>query len=342
MAGEAGDDIYIVDDAGDTVTEAANAGADTVRTSLATYTLPANVEQLVFTGSAAAGTGNADANTLTGGTGNDSLAGLAGNDSLVGNAGADTLLGGDGNDTLNGGSGADSMDGGAGDDTYLVDNASDTVTEAAAGGTDTVQTSLSGYTLPNNVERLQLGAGGLSGNGNADANALLGGSGNDTLSGGAGNDTLDGAAGTDSLVGGTGDDTYVVDNAGDVVTEDAGPGTGTDTVNSSLAAYTLPDNVENLVITGTAIGNGTGNALPNTLTGNSGNNSLSGGDGTDSLVGGAGNDTLDGGTGADTLVGGAGNDAYFLDNSSDVVTELPGEGADTVTSSVSVDFIAAG
>ena len=62
---------------------------------------------------------------------------------------------------------------------------------------------------------------------------------------------------------------------------------------------------------------------------------LAGGNGNDILSGGADNDYLDGGAGADTLVGGTGNDTYLVDSTSDVVTELPGEGMDSVRSLIS-------
>ena len=65
------------------------------------------------------------------------------------------------------------------------------------------------------MENLTLleGAGSIYGYGNALNNVITGNS--------AAN-VLDGKTGADTLVGGAGDDTYVVDNAGDVVTENAG------------------------------------------------------------------------------------------------------------------------
>lgn len=330
MAGGTGNDTYEVDNAGDVVTEAANAGTDLVRTTLAAYTLPGNVENLTFTGTGGfAGTGNDAANTLTGGAGDDGLFGLAGNDTLVGGAG---------NDLLDGGTGSDAMTGGAGNDTYVVDATGDSVNESSSGGVDTVQTALSNYTLGSNVENLTLtGTGNISGTGNALANLLTGnagnntlsgGSGNDTLISGAGNDTLDGGSGADSMAGGTGDDTYVVDNAGDSVGE--AENEGTDTVQTSFNGYVLAANVENLTLTGGSGISGTGNDLANVLTGNGGNNTLRGLGGNDTLNGGGGNDTLDGGTGDDTMAGGSGNDTYEVDSTGDVVTESAGGGTDLV------------
>jgi hypothetical protein len=108
MQGGAGDDAYLVDTAGDRVEEDADGGVDTVRTSLAGYTLGAGVEVLQFQGVAdATGTGNALANTLFGNSGADRLSGLAGDDRLVGGAGDDVLIGGTGRDSLEGGAGAD-------------------------------------------------------------------------------------------------------------------------------------------------------------------------------------------------------------------------------------------
>lgn len=137
-----------------------------------------------------------------------------------------------------------------------------------------------------------------------------------TLDGGAGNDTLDGGAGNDLLIGGTGDDTYYVGTS-DKITEKAGE--GTDTAIATASSYTLGANVENLILQGSANLAGTGNSNNNYITGN---------DGKNLLTGKLGNDTLDGGLGNDTLVGGAGNDTYLV-STSDIITELAGEGTDT-------------
>ncbi|WP_372166018.1 putative Ig domain-containing protein [Xanthomonas axonopodis] len=99
MTGLAGDDTYIVDNTGDKAVEAANAGTDTVMSSVS-FTLGANVENLVLAGSGAInGTGNELNNRLTGSAGANVLTGGAGADYLDGGAGTDTLAGGLGNDT---------------------------------------------------------------------------------------------------------------------------------------------------------------------------------------------------------------------------------------------------
>ena len=67
---------------------------------------------------------------------------------------------------------------------------------------------------------------------------------------------------------------------------------------------------------------------------------LAGASGGDTLSGLAGNDVLDGMAGADSMVGGTGDDTYAVDNAGDVVTELAGEGADSVVASVSYELAA--
>ena len=303
MDADEGNDIYYVDDIGDVVGEGGNRGIDTVRTTLLSYTLSSYIERLIFTGTGNfTGIGNALANVITGG------------------AGDDALDGGDGNDRLNGGAGADAMTGGAGNDNYSVDNIGDTVTELPGGGIDTVRTTLASYTLGDEVDRVIFtGTGNFTGIGNGLANVITGGAGDDTLEGDDGNDRLNGGAGTDEMTGGAGNDTYYVDNIGDSVTEL--PGGGIDTVRTTLSSYTLGAEFDRVIFTSTGNFTGTGNALANVLTGGAGN---------DTLIGLGGNDRLDGGPGADTMVGGAGNDAYYVDNVGDTVTELAGEGIDTV------------
>lgn len=156
---------------------------------------------------------------------------------------------------------------------------------------------------------------------------MRGHAGNDTLYGQSGNDLLDGGTGTDRLVGGGGNDTYVVDAAGDVIVESAGA--GVDTVRSATTR-TLGSNLENLVLTGSAAVNGSGNSLANQLTGNGGANSLAGGGGNDRLSGGVGNDTLNGGSGLDALIGGSGLDQYRFSAALNATTNV-----DSITGFVS-------
>ncbi|NKF30848.1 calcium-binding protein, partial [Pseudomonas sp. BGM005] len=193
LIGGVGDDAYIVDNVADVVTERPNEGADLTKTTLSSYALTNNVENLTFIGTGDfAGTGNRLANTITGGAGND---------------------------TLDGGAGNDTLDGGGGNDIYVVDSASDVIKDSA--GTDEIRTALAAYSIAAlaNIENLTYtGSASFSGAGNALAN---------TITGGAGNDMLNGGAGADSLIGGAGHDTYIVDHAGDTVIEAADAGTDT-------------------------------------------------------------------------------------------------------------------
>lgn len=361
MTGGAGDDLYYADNAGDTLVEAAAGGTDKVHAGRS-WTLADNLEQLVLTGTAYQGIGNALANTLAGNGGTNWLDGKAGADTMTGGDGADTyivdnagdravesggvlgghdrvfasvsfalgayvedltldgtaninatgnalanvLQGNAGNNRLDGRVGADTMRGGAGDDIYHVDSAGDVVVEGSGAGTDKVVSAIS-YTLAGgHVENLALtGIANTSATGNALTNVL---------EGNAGDNVLDGLTGADTMKGGAGDDTYHVQVNGDTVVEAAG--NGVDLVYASLS-WTLSDNVEQLVLTGTGY-QGIGNALANTITGNSGTNAL------------------DGKAGADTMRGGDGNDTYRVDSSADVVVESAAAagGVDRVTSTV--------
>lgn len=183
LTGGLGNDTYFVSNTTDVVVESTGAGIDVVHSSVS-YTISANVEQLVLTGTSAIdGTGNSSNNTITGN---------AGANTLNGAAGADTLVGGDGNDI------------------YVVDAAGDVTIEAANAGTDLVQTSIA-YTLGSNVENLTLtGSSKIDGTGNALSNVLQGNGGSNVLRGLGGDDTLNGGAGADTMIGGMGDDIWDV------------------------------------------------------------------------------------------------------------------------------------
>ncbi|MCE3273675.1 MAG: alkaline phosphatase [Ramlibacter sp.] len=273
LAGGLGNDSYVVDNAGDRVTETGAGGTDTVFASIA-YTLGSWQEHLTLTGTGAiAGTGNALANRLRG------------------NAAANLL---------DGGLGADTLSGGLGDDTYVVNAAGDVVSEGADGGVDTILASVT-RVLGNHQENLTLTGGlDIDGHGNALANVLQGNQAANKLDGGAGADTMEGGAGSD---------VYVVDDAGDVVSELASYG-GRDTVIASVD-YTLGNYVENLRLAGNAVA-GFGNDAPNAMEGNDRGNLLDGGASNDTIQGGEGNDALVGGINADDLFGGAGSDRFVF------------------------------
>lgn len=277
MRGGGGNDTYYVDDAGDVVIEGSDAGYDTVQSSV-TFVLSSNLEALVLTGSAAI---NATGNAL--------------DNRIIGNSGANIIDGGGGADVMNGGRGAD---------TYIVDNAGDRVIDSNPGDGDSVLSSIS-YILPAYFALLRLTGTAFRATGNSVVNQLYGN---------AADNILDGRAGADTMFGGAGNDTYYVDNVGDVVGESANE--GNDRVMSTVT-FTLIDNIETLILTGTAAINGTGNGLANTLVGNDAPN------------------VLDGGAGADRMQGNGGDDAYYVDNAGDRVIESTAGGYDTVNSAIS-------
>ncbi|MFM7272608.1 MAG: DUF4347 domain-containing protein, partial [Gammaproteobacteria bacterium] len=355
LVGGIGDDTYVTDGL-ETLVEASGEGTDTVRSSVSA-TLGANFENLVLAGTGfLAGTGNALANAITGnnsgnrlegGGGADTLTGALGDDNYyidgldtvvelpgegtdtafsaesvtlganievlfltgsspvsgTGNATANTILGNDAGNVLSGAGGSDTLIGEQGDDLYIVDGA-DTVTENPGEGSDAVQASAS-FTLPDHVENLTLtGTAAIDGAGNDLPNLINGNSAANLLSGGGGYDIL---------TGGLGDDTYV-DDGEDTLQEIAGQ--GTDTILASRN-FTLPEFFEVLTLTGSADLSGTG------------------GFGRDRINGNAGNNTLDGAFGVDTLTGGAGDDVFIVETAGESVSELAGEGTDTVRSAAS-------
>ena len=255
--------------------ELRNQGTDTV-ISTATYTLSnAYVENLTLSGitglEAINGKGNLQNNIIIGNNGNNALDGGAGNDTLTGNAGNDILTGGKGNDVLNGGNGVDTA-------SYAYAKTNLSITLDASGNT-TVNVSATDVDTLTSIEN------------------LTGGAANDTLIGNNVANVLNGSLGADSMTGGLGNDYYYVDNTGDVIIEAAGA--GTETVNSTLDYSLNGTALENLILSGSIVINGSGNSSANILIGNAMNNVLNGSTGNDTLDGSLGNDTLTGGTGVD-------------------------------------------
>ncbi|MBR0869584.1 type I secretion C-terminal target domain-containing protein [Bradyrhizobium tropiciagri] len=309
LVGGIGNDIYYSNNTSNTLVEQPNEGYDTLYTSATYVLLAANIEKLVFTGTADfIGMGNAGDNWIQGGIGNDYLIGFGGNDILYG-------AGGLGN----------ALQGGTGDDTYIVENPGDTLIEFANEGHDTVLTTLTQMTLRDNIEDLRYsGSGNFNGTGNDLDNFIQGNVGNDHLVGLGGNDRLDdGGDGTNLLEGGTGDDVYIVKSSATTIIEQ--PNEGHDTVQTTLDVFLLPANVEDLDIQ-RGYGSFTGNDLANVIrvlgTGSTvyaagGNDTVIGGAGNDILAGGAGNDTLTGGLGGDELAGGTGADRFVFTTAND-------------------------
>jgi Ca2+-binding RTX toxin-like protein len=121
--------------------------------------------------------------------------------------------------------------------------------------------------------------------------------GTDNLYGGADNDVINGGSGTDRLVGQAGNDLIYGEAENDLIQGLEGQ---------------------------------------DTLYGGTGDDALFGGAENDTLYGGLGDDRFNGDTGLDTLIGSFGNDYYNLfDDISDSITELPGQGVDTVQVEVS-------
>ncbi|MBD1998538.1 hypothetical protein H6G00_18200 [Leptolyngbya sp. FACHB-541] len=228
LIGGLGDDLYIVSDAGDLVVEAVGEGVDLVKSSLADYTLTAQVENLLLVGNAIKGTGNDLVNTITGNAADNVLDGAAGADKLIG---------------------------GLGSDTYLIDNAGDLVVELVNEGIDVIRSTLTDYTLTEQVENLELLTGAVNGAGNDLANTLIGNAADNILTGGAGADSLVGGAGADKLIGGLGIDTLtggagidtfaLLDTSNDIITDF---NAGEDIIALGQTAFGLVDQVVGSVL----------------------------------------------------------------------------------------------
>ncbi|WP_280518984.1 cadherin domain-containing protein [Shinella curvata] len=259
LRGGADNDTYRVDDAGDTVVELEDEGADTVRASV-NYVLTAGAHVEVLATSDDNGTTTRD---------------------LTGNELSQLLTGDKGNNTLEGRGGADIFVGGAGTDTVTYRSSAVGVT-IDRGVTSQVGGEAEGDIIGSDVEIIE---------GSTKNDVFHGTTQADHFRGLAGDDTFFGNGGIDTMVGGAGDDTYHVDSLSDIVDESsASGGAGRDRIISSIN-YSLVGNeaVEDLSLSGSAR-IGTGNGQANRIEGTSGGDTLDGRQGSDTLVGKGGSD----------------------------------------------------
>jgi Ca2+-binding RTX toxin-like protein len=239
-------------------------GNDVITINEATGALPASVQ---FGGS-----GN---DALTGASGADQLFGQAGSDTLRGKGGNDLLFAGSENDTLSGGDADDQVFGQGGDDRMIWNPGDDTDLNEGGDGADTVEVNggngAERFTATANgarvrfdratpapfsidigtAEKLVLDANGgddtfsatgnlaaligITADGGAGNDRLLGSNGADILLGGDGNDLVDANQGNDTALLGAGDDTFQWD-----------PGDGSDTVEGQDGADEMLFNGANI------------------------------------------------------------------------------------------------
>ena len=339
MIGSAQNDYFVIDHAGDSIV--GGGGTDGIISEIDGYTLQVGFNALTLRNGATVGSGNSVDNSLTGNDLNNTLDGGDGNDTMLGGIGNDYYLINSAADMVieSAGYGTDTIEAiGINSYTLAANTEKLILGTGAVNGTGTSLNNTLAGNSTNNI--LNGGSGNDSVFGNGGNDSLEGGIGNDTLVGGSDSDTLSGGAGNDSLSGGSGNDYYIVDSTLDSIVENSN--NGIDSVRVDVTGWTLgaSQEVEWIILnTGTS---STGNSFSNTLIGNSaantlaggaGNDSLAGGNGNDSLAGGEGNDTilgevgnntLNGGMGNDSLVGSIGNDYYFIDSSSDFISDTGG------------------
>ncbi len=303
MTGGTGDDTYFVDNTLDKVVEATLGGNDTVDT-VVSYTLAANVENLVLNASGIKGIGNALDNVITDTVGGNTLdGGAGGNDTLIGLVGGDTFVFHSDPTTI------DAT--GVNNTVIVLHNNSDT------NPLDAPTAHVSDFT---NIQNITIAGTGLFNiEGDANDNVLIGNASVNIITGDGGNDTLDGGAGADTMIGGTGSDTFTIDNIGDVI--DAGGGIDTVIDKMTSGTFTMASGIDTLIMQGTGALHAVGNGQSDSITGNSGANVIE-----------AGVAVSDG---IAHLAGGAGADTYIVDNSNDFIIE------NTVTTVGGIDLAVA-
>lgn len=229
--------------------------------------------------------------TVNAGGGNDYVDGGAGHDTLYGDAGADTLLGGEGNDGLYGGADNDVLDGGDGLDWAVFSgggavNVNLTTGIATGQGVDTLIS----------IEKVF---------GSSFADVITGNALANRLEGGDGDDFFFASPGHDEIIGGAGSDTLSYATVSGAVTAQLGGGSGF----GGWSNGTI-QGVENLI----------GSAFGDHLSGDADANRIDGGAGDDLLFGNQGADTLIANGGADQLTGGEGADVFVVGTSAASVT----------------------
>jgi len=214
--------------------------------------------------------GTDGADTFAGTGDDDILIGAQGDDDLDGGAGADALSGGAGDDVLAGGAGADALHGGTGTDTADF--------SAAPAGVSV---------------NLFLGKAAEDGHGSNDRLSeiehVIGSGFDDVLAGDALANVIDGGGGNDLLIAGqgAGDDDY--DGGADVDTLDFGSATQPVTANLATGTATGAETGTDTI---TEVENLAGGAGDDVLTGDGADNEIEGRDGDDVIDGGGGaNDT---------------------------------------------------
>ncbi len=306
LAGGDGDDVLIGGAGADIL--GGGAGIDTADYSTSLAGVVVNLQTGTASGGDAAGDTFVSVENVTGSVLNDTL---IGRDFVV-----NVLIGGGGDDTLSGGVAADAMHGGTGIDTLdysLSPNGVDVrlFSGAAAGGSANGDT----YSSIENIIGAATKTDTLAGD--ANANSIWGGGGNETITGRENTDTLFGEAGNDTLLGGADSDILI----GGIGADTLGGGSQDDTADYSASDAGVTVNLQ------TGAGSG-GHAQGDVLVS------------IEDVIGSAFNDVIigknnvwdnvfDGRGGNDTYTGGLGNDVFVfrLNEGSDTITDFVAGGA---------------
>jgi Ca2+-binding RTX toxin-like protein len=239
--------------------------------------------------------GSEFADILIGNTSNNYIQGITGNDLLIGNAGNDTLDGGNDIDTASY----------RRDPMRAVVNLEQNTANDGFGNIDKLFNieNVVGSTFNDDIT------------GDAKANIITAGDGNDLVFGRNGDDSIYGETGEDTIFAEADDDLIVGGKSADALDG----GTGDDTA----SYFNSETGVAVSLLTGkgwlgdakgdtlTQIENLIGSEFIDTLIGDNGNNRIDGLAGTDIIDGGLGDDTIDGGFDRDRILGSAGNDLLY-------------------------------